>query len=35
MVESELGLIPQGWEIKRLSDTLSVETSIDYRGKTT
>ena len=32
MVESELGLIPQGWEIKRLSDIVSE--IIDYRGKT-
>ncbi len=32
MVESELGLIPQGWEIKRLSDVVSE--IIDYRGKT-
>ena len=32
MVESKLGLIPQGWEIKRLSDIVSE--IIDYRGKT-
>ena len=32
MVESELGLIPQGWGIKRLSDIVSE--IIDYRGKT-
>ena len=32
VVESELGLIPQGWEIKRLSDIVSE--IIDYRGKT-
>ena len=32
MVESELGLIPQEWEIKRLS-AIIVEI-IDYRGKT-
>ena len=32
MVESALGLIPQGWEIKQLGEILSE--IIDYRGKT-
>ena len=32
MVESELGLIPQGWEIKQLGEI--VAEIIDYRGKT-
>jgi len=32
MVESELGLIPQGWEVERLEEV--VEEFIDYRGKT-
>ena len=31
-VESELGMIPKGWEVKRLSEV--VETIIDHRGKT-
>ena len=32
MVESELGLIPQGWEVKQLGEI--VAEIIDYRGKT-
>ena len=32
MVDSELGEIPEGWEIKELEDLL--ELIIDYRGKT-
>ena len=32
MVESELGLIPQGWEVKQLGEIVS--DIIDYRGKT-
>ena len=32
MVESELGLIPQGWEVKQLGEIVSE--IIDYRGKT-
>ena len=32
MVESELGLIPQGWVVKQLGDI--VAEIIDYRGKT-
>ena len=32
MVKSELGLIPQGWEVKPLGDVVSE--IIDYRGKT-
>ncbi|MFH7028325.1 MAG: hypothetical protein ACHBN1_23740 [Heteroscytonema crispum UTEX LB 1556] len=32
MVESELGLIPDGWEVKQLGDIVSE--IIDYRGKT-
>lgn len=32
LVESELGLIPQGWEVKNLDEV--VEEIIDYRGKT-
>ena len=32
MVESELGLIPQGWEVKQLGAIVSE--IIDYRGKT-
>ena len=32
MVESELGRIPQGWEIKELDEVVSE--IIDYRGKT-
>ena len=32
MVESELGLIPQGWEVKQLGEVVSE--IIDYRGKT-
>ena len=32
MVDSELGLIPEGWEVKQLDDI--VLEIIDYRGKT-
>ncbi|MBD2207559.1 restriction endonuclease subunit S [Calothrix sp. FACHB-1219] len=32
MVDSELGLIPEGWEVKKLDDI--VLEIIDYRGKT-
>ena len=32
MVESELGMIPQGWEVKELGEVVSE--IIDYRGKT-
>ena len=32
MVESELGLIPQGWAVKQLGEIISE--IIDYRGKT-
>ncbi len=32
MVESELGMIPKGWEVKSIDDL--VELIIDYRGKT-
>ena len=32
MVESDLGLIPQGWEVKQLGEI--VAEIIDYRGKT-
>ena len=32
MVEAELGLIPQGWEVKQLGEVISE--IIDYRGKT-
>lgn len=31
-VESELGMIPEGWEVKRIEDV--VELIIDHRGKT-
>lgn len=32
MVDSELGMIPKGWEVKNLDEVL--ELIIDYRGKT-
>lgn len=32
MVDSKLGLIPQGWEVRKLKDC--VEIIIDHRGKT-
>ena len=33
MVESELGEIPKGWEIKELGDFIDVQKGLSYKGK--
>lgn len=33
MVESELGLIPKGWEVKELSEIASIIRGLSYKGK--
>jgi len=32
MVDSPLGKIPKGWEVKKLSDVLSVDKGVSYNG---
>lgn len=33
MVDSELGEIPEGWEVKKLSEVCNIEKGLSYKGK--
>lgn len=33
MVESEMGLIPEGWEVRHLIDFIEIDKGISYKGK--
>lgn len=33
MVESELGMIPKGWEVKNLNDLCDLQKGLSYKGK--
>ena len=33
LVDSELGKIPEGWELKKLSDFIDLERGLSYKGK--
>ena len=33
MVESELGMIPKGWEVQKLGDLISLDKGLSYKGK--
>ena len=33
MVDSQLGKIPEGWEVRRLSDKYSIQKGLSYRSK--